>query len=215
MPVVRLVSALVAGAALCLGPAATAGASELRTRGTDISVTAAVPGIMVVNSLASDTNHQDKSPKPPKPSKPPKPPKPNHGKHQQPLPVPAPPPMPAPPPLPVPVPVPRPQPPTSVNALTVSPVVANGAALGVTAGAQAGGDRAGAVAVAQRPGRALASDVRAELSAATVANPLVEPALAPPFQLGDISLWAYGAVFLIFALLGLGAWVLHLRGARW
>lgn len=41
------------------------------------------------------------------------------------------------------------------------------------------------------------------------------PGLPPPFQLSDMSLWQYGAVFILFVMLGLGAWLMHLRGARW
>ena len=50
MDVVRVVSSLVAGAALALGPAAVAGASDLPTRGTSVSGTATVPVMSVVNS---------------------------------------------------------------------------------------------------------------------------------------------------------------------
>ena len=213
MTTVRIVSALVAGAALCLGPAATAAASDLPTPGTDISVTGGTQVGTTVNSPVSAQSQRDKPPKTPKP---PKAPKPNHGKHQQPPPVPAPPPNPAPPPLPAPVPRPGQQLPNAVRALTASPLVANRTTPASTAAAaHPGGDRPSALAGSQRPTRPLASDGQAESRAAAVAAPLIEPALPAPFQLSDISLWAYGAVLSLFILLGLGAWVLHLRGARW
>ena len=210
MPLVRIVSALVAGAALCLGPAATAAASDLPTPGTDISMTGGTQVGTAVNSQVSAQSHQDKPPKPPKP------PKPNHGKHQQPPPASAPPPKPALPPPPAPVPRPGQQLPNAARALTTSPVVANRTTpASPAAAADPGGDHPGALAGSQRPTRLPASDGQAESRAAAVVAPLIEPTLPAPFQLSDISLWAYGAVLSLFILLGLGAWVLHLRGARW
>ena len=36
-----------------------------------------------------------------------------------------------------------------------------------------------------------------------------------PRSVSDISLWVYGAVLVALVLLGVGAWVMHLRGASW
>jgi hypothetical protein len=206
MLAVRVVASLVAGAALSLGPATAAGASGLTSPGIDITVTVSVPVVSVVIGPVPDKKHQDKPPKP----------KPGQHKRQKPPPVPAPTPVPAPPPIPAPVPTAGQQPPGAVHAPTRSAVVANGTTPpGAPAQTHAGSAPAGAPAVSPRPARALASDRQAESIATTVADQLVEPALPPPFQLGDISMWEYGAAFVLFVILGVGAWVMHLRGARW
>jgi hypothetical protein len=41
------------------------------------------------------------------------------------------------------------------------------------------------------------------------------PGIPQPFQLLDIHLWQYGVALLVLLVSGLGAWLLHLRGARW
>jgi hypothetical protein len=202
---VRILLSLVAGAALSLGPVTAAEASDHPAAGIEITVTVSVPVAVVIGPV-SDKRHQDKPPKP----------KPGHHKHLQPPPVPAPPPVPVPPPVPAPAPAPGHQSPNTVHALTRSAVVTSMTTRVVApAAVPAGADRAGARAVSQRPAGALASDRQAESTAATVAVQLEEPGLPPPFLLGDISLWEYGAVFLLLAMVGLGAWLMHLRGARW
>jgi len=206
MLVVRVFSSLVAGAVLSLGPATGAGASALPSPGIDITATvsASVPVVSVVIGPVPDKKHQDKPPKP----------KPRHHKHQKPPPVPAPQPVPAPPVVQIRVPLPVPHSPGGVSSVTGSAVVAN-VTTRAAVQAHAGGDRAGVLAVSRRPARELANDGQVAALAAPVVYQVTGPGLPTLVQLGNISLWAYGAVFLLFMVVGLGAWVMHLRGARW
>jgi hypothetical protein len=102
------------------------------------------------------------------------------------------------------------QPPTTATVVEAETVPA-----GARPQASTNGEGTGVLAVSQRPVRELASDRAVVAPPVPVVYQLSSPGLPSLAQLGDISLWAYGALILLCIVVGLGAWAMHLRGARW
>jgi outer membrane biosynthesis protein TonB len=218
----HVVTSLVLGAGLTLGPATAASASvapdptgiAVPIVTSTVSIVAAVvtPVLGVVGDKPPKDVHPGKTPKPKPPPKP-------HKHQPPPPPPPPPPPTPAPPPPPGPVPAPAPAPPPVAAAAPPATATPAGATVGLTS-------RAPTLVVPRTPAAVPAAhQTRADVSstsdadaAAAAAVRVPIPGLAddpPAFDPTDIPAWGYGVALLLLVAAGFGAWALHLRGARW